>query len=148
MSKLSNDIALKLKGIEKKKKERAARKERSKRLVASTKRQRIQKLISSPPDKKIPQTYTEAKAVYGTIWYAEWREGVFKRDDYQCQMCGTKGSPLEAHHIRPKYKFPELTLEKDNGIALCKECHQTRVTRYEHLFYFIFDRIVKANRSK
>ena len=32
--------------------------------------------------------------------------------------------PLEAHHIIPKCVAENLTLETDNGITLCKNCHK------------------------
>lgn len=105
---------------------------------------------ASRPKPKVSQprtikTYKEAKGLYGGPEYKAWRTAVFSRDFYKCQMCGQQGGGLEAHHIRPKYQFPHLTLEISNGITLCKFCHQNRVTGYEEKFYFIFDRIVKLN---
>lgn len=91
------------------------------------------------------KTYRQAKALYNGPEYKLWRGAVFARDRHKCQMCGQQGGSLEAHHIRPKYQFPHLTLEISNGITLCKFCHQNRVTGYEEKFYFIFDRIVKLN---
>lgn len=94
-----------------------------------------------------PRSPREAKETYGTAQYKSWRESVFLRDSFTCQMCGKKGD-LEAHHIRPKSIYPELTLEKTNGITLCKVCHQDIVTRREANFCYIFTRVVNLNTRR
>lgn len=40
-----------------------------------------------------------------------------------CQVCGSKDN-LEAHHIFHKIKYPKLSLNPNNGIALCRQCHK------------------------
>ena len=52
-----------------------------------------------------------------------WREAVFKRDQYTCFFCGAYGKYLNAHHLKPFAKFPELRFAIDNGITVCKTCH-------------------------
>lgn len=54
--------------------------------------------------------------------YARWRAEVFKRDNYTCQECGSRGKDLVADHIKPFALFPELRFELSNGRTLCKEC--------------------------
>jgi 5-methylcytosine-specific restriction endonuclease McrA len=57
--------------------------------------------------------------------YKRWREQVFKRDGFQCVLCGSqKGGTLEADHIKDFALYPELRLELSNGRTLCKECHK------------------------
>lgn len=57
--------------------------------------------------------------------YINWRKSIFERDNYICQGCGyDKGNILQAHHILPKKSFPHLILSIDNGLTLCKKCHQ------------------------
>ena len=89
--------------------------------------------------------FLKVKKVYNSAAYKQWRIKVFQRDHFICQLCGQRGGELECHHIRPKYKFPDLILVIDNGCTLCKFCHRTIVTKREEKFYYIFDRIVKLN---
>lgn len=41
-----------------------------------------------------------------------------------CQVCNAKGCYLEAHHIVAYGLRPDLELNADNGITLCKSCHK------------------------
>ncbi len=45
-----------------------------------------------------------------------------KRRDTKCQICGTVEN-LNAHHIFYKLQYPGLAFNDNNGIALCKPCH-------------------------
>lgn len=58
--------------------------------------------------------------------YKEWRNSVFKRDDYTCVNCGKRGGVINADHIKPFSLFPELGFDLNNGRTLCKDCH-TRI---------------------
>lgn len=67
---------------------------------------------------------------------AGWREGVFERDDYTCQMCGERGDELNAHHVVPvsdimedvagrgEIDDHELFNDLSNGTTVCVSCHQ------------------------
>ena len=112
------------------------------KLVKRTRRRKLLQREENAPI--IPSTYEVSKALYNTPMYKAWREAVFIRDEYTCQMCGRKGA-LEAHHIRTKKLFPELTLDETNGITLCKHCHQKLVTGKEDRFAYIFSRVVRLN---
>lgn len=55
--------------------------------------------------------------------YKEWRMAVFTRDDFTCQVCRKVGGYLEAHHIKSWVGYPKLRFNTNNGITLCKNCH-------------------------
>lgn len=56
--------------------------------------------------------------------YKNWREKVFKRDNYTCKKCGKRGVEIQAHHVKPWALYPALRYEVNNGITLCNECHK------------------------
>jgi len=60
--------------------------------------------------------------------YLEWRQDVFERDNFTCQKCGVRSGNgkkiyLHAHHIKDFANNPELRLDVNNGLTLCKNCH-------------------------
>jgi len=59
-----------------------------------------------------------------SLRYRLWREKVFKRDNYTCQICKKKGERLEAHHIKSVWKYPERRFWTSNGMTLCKKHHK------------------------
>ena len=61
------------------------------------------------------------RARFGTK-LKEWRNAVFKRDNYNCKHCNEK-KHLQAHHIIEWAKDESKRFEIDNGITLCIECH-------------------------
>jgi len=65
------------------------------------------------------------------VEYKRWRLAVFKRDGNKCVECGSSHD-LEADHIKPKSKFPELVFDVDNGRTLCYECHKKTRTYGRH----------------
>jgi len=57
-----------------------------------------------------------------------WRQSVFARDGWTCQICGKKGGELHADHIKQFKYHIELRFAIDNGRTLCKPCHLSTKT--------------------
>jgi hypothetical protein len=70
------------------------------------------------------KTQRERKILMGRQEYRLWRMGVLERDSYTCQACGIRGVFMHCHHIKPWLKYIELRYEVDNGVTLCRECHE------------------------
>ena len=59
----------------------------------------------------------------------KWRVKVFKRDNYTCADCKTRGGALNAHHIKSFKEYPKLRFMVSNGVTLCQTCHKKRHSR-------------------
>ena len=70
----------------------------------------------------------ESKRARESLQYRVWRENVFARDNFTCKLCGIRGVYLEADHIEPFSKFPELRFDLANGRTLCLKCHEKTET--------------------
>lgn len=71
---------------------------------------------------KSQQKYAKKHSIYYTkIQLKSWGD-VIKHIWNNCIICGST-EKLEAHHVKPRAQFPELALEPDNGVTLCKKCH-------------------------
>lgn len=78
---------------------------------------------------KKPRTYHLRKRdKHGGVFDREWREKIFKRDNFTCQFCGQRGGRLQADHIKPYKEFPELRHVLSNGRTLCIDCHKKTPT--------------------
>jgi len=67
--------------------------------------------------------------------YKDWRDEVFKRDNWVCQKCKAKSGDgktvyFHPHHIQNFAQFVELRFVVDNGITLCKKCHK----EFHHIY--------------
>ncbi len=65
-----------------------------------------------------------------SIEFRLWREAVFARDNWVCQKCKDRGDKIHSHHIQNFSQYPELRFAIDNGITLCKKCHQNFHKKY------------------
>ena len=79
--------------------------------------------------------------------YRDWRVSVFERDDYTCQECEIRGGVLNAHHILQlcDYKDECYSLNIDNGITLCEDCHRETYNR-EYEFVERYQEIINVNK--
>jgi len=71
---------------------------------------------------KSAKKYAEKHSSFYTKMSLKAWGDIIKRIWNNCIVCGST-EKLEAHHVKPKAQFPELALEIDNGITLCKKCH-------------------------
>lgn len=69
------------------------------------------------------------------------RDYIFKRDTGLCQDCLKQGmitSAEEVHHIIPidtdNIKDESITLNENNLVSLCRECHKARHTGRKRRF--------------
>lgn len=73
--------------------------------------------IEKSAPEKITNRFTENPE------YGNWRDQVIKRDKF-CQCCGYDNiENLEVHHDFGYKEYPELATDINNGIVLCKWCH-------------------------
>lgn len=72
-------------------------------------------------------TEPENKKLRESTLYSDWRNAVFKRDNYTCINCNSKNN-LECDHINPWSIFPDLRFNVDNGRTLCHACHSKTPT--------------------
>lgn len=98
---------------------------------------------------------TEYDKIRKSKKYVEWRESVFQKDNYTCQVCGdSTGGNLHAHHIKNFSEHPDLRFEKSNGCTLCDSCHNPNVVGSFHHTYgtrnnneFQLEEYIKNKRS-
>ena len=71
--------------------------------------------------------------------YKHFRLQVLKRDKFTCKMCKTKGKRvrLNVHHIIKWSSAASLRYDIDNGITLCRKCHDSVKGKESHyITYF------------
>jgi predicted restriction endonuclease len=60
----------------------------------------------------------------------QFRTSVLTRDAFACRGCGFTSTPeraeeeLDAHHITDRNEMPNGGYVAENGIALCRPCHE------------------------
>ena len=74
----------------------------------------------------------DRRDVMGRLEYRIWRETVFKRDGHRCLFCSSSSGTLQAHHIRQWINHPDLRYEPDNGVTLCRPCHESIDGKEDH----------------
>ena len=57
--------------------------------------------------------------------YITWRHAVYRRDAWQCVVCGVKcgAHNIIAHHFLPFSECKQYRLDTRNGITLFRSCH-------------------------
>ncbi len=68
-----------------------------------------------------------------TAEYHNWRIDCLNRDNWECQSDKDEHSrQLHVHHIKAYKDYKELRLIIDNGITLCKDCHEREHKRVKY----------------
>ena len=85
-----------------------------------------------------------AKKLYNTQSWKDCRAFVWSRDHGLCVDCSKKGltTPAEeVHHIieltPDNVNDPTVSLNPDNLVSLCRECHRARHNKQVHPRYII-----------
>lgn len=76
-----------------------------------------------------------------------WAQDIKKRDSKKCTICGSK-KELEAHHIYGISQYPHLTAELNNGITLCKTCHNKYHEQYKDINPITWTHYILNNQNK
>lgn len=84
----------------------------------------------------------ESEFFYKSKEWKELRDQIFQRDNFTCQLCFKRGSKkINAHHIKKRSNFKELSLDSKNLITLCVDCHDK--TKFKEILYqSIFENII------
>lgn len=87
------------------------------------------------------------KIIFNTRSYKNWRNTVFKRDNYTCQLCSTRDGNITAHHVLPvrDHKNSLLVFDVTNGITLCKKCHDS-INNKEYDYVDMFNSLIEAKK--
>lgn len=68
------------------------------------------------------RTDEDRDSFHRSTGHRKWREAVLERDGNECVRCDS-AEDLHAHHIYPYSEYPEMREDVDNGVTLCKICH-------------------------
>lgn len=69
----------------------------------------------------------------GQISYATFRKRVLERDNSTCVICGYKYKEkydIVVHHLDAYFSYPERRTDVENGVSLCKKCHNKFHRKY------------------
>lgn len=78
--------------------------------------------------------------------YKTFRKSVMKRDKRKCQFPDCRKQAKQVHHIIPWHSSVHLRYDENNGISLCKECHD-KIKNKESYFIPIFASIIKKKNE-
>lgn len=77
-----------------------------------------------------------AREFYQSPGWRKAREAYLKEHKYICEMCG--GVADTVHHIEhlnaTNIHDPNVTLNRDNLMAVCRDCHAKLHTKYERRY--------------
>lgn len=65
----------------------------------------------------------KGRHILGKHTISKFRNKVYQRDDYTCQICGQVGGTLHAHHLDGWNWAKDKRFDTSNGTTLCEDCH-------------------------
>jgi 5-methylcytosine-specific restriction endonuclease McrA len=74
----------------------------------------------------------EAQLFYSSPEWVKLREQVIKEEGRVCAQCGRKiknDNDVTVDHIRPRTKYPQLALSRENLRVLCRQCNSRKKDR-------------------
>ncbi len=74
-------------------------------------------------------TEKDRKKQHNVSGIGKWRNLVKERDNYKCRLCESIEN-LHVHHINNFSDFEEQRTLVENGITLCKKCHNNLHKKY------------------
>lgn len=97
-------------------------------------------------------TSTKRAILYASDEWKNLRLRVFTRDVFTCQWCGfiptKERNRLNAHHIIPLHMDWSLSLDINNLITLCTDCHKKTFNREKELIPFFQDIVRTSGRPE
>jgi hypothetical protein len=54
----------------------------------------------------------------------DWRNQIFKKDNFTCRKCKKRNTNLNAHHIQNYSNYKDKRFDINNGVTLCEKCHK------------------------
>ena len=86
-----------------------------------------QKYCSKHKGSIAPQDTRPPASERGYDWQWHKLRTMYLKHNPLCERCRAKGRVTPAdtvHHIKPVAQYPELRLNWDNLMSLCRECHE------------------------
>jgi hypothetical protein len=74
------------------------------------------------PIYRLDRTTIKAKRDRETYNYNTWKRVVKQRAQSKCEICNSSEG-LVSHHLYSYTAYPELRADPENGMCLCKSCH-------------------------
>ena len=72
---------------------------------------------------KTDEERLKKRYILGKHTLDEFRNKVYRRDEYTCMVCGQVGKALNAHHLDGWNWAKDKRFEVSNGVTLCEDCH-------------------------
>lgn len=85
------------------------------------------------------------RVIRKTAKYYRFRDAIFSRDEKTCQICEKQGT--DVHHIIEMSKDKTKHFDIENGVTLCKECHDIKVSKKERKWEMYFNNVLSLRNE-